>query len=169
MQDIKPLEGFSNPDFSASTSDVVAARQAIMNAFNDAVPVFAGQGVMKNLAAKFQAGPLSAEIEFKGVLFQLGCMILKGAFEGNYMRECASGGQSLANSERRVGMSGFAGKTDTEFFITNVLLCIIIGNPSPNILVVRTFECNAPFECLDYVRSVEVEEKKHTKSRTHNW
>ena len=89
--------------------------------------------------------------------------------KGNYMRECASGGQSLANSERGVGMSGFAGKTDTEFFISNVLLCMIIGNPSPNILVVRTFECNAPFESLDYVRSVEVEGKKHTKSRTHNW
>ena len=29
---------------------------------------------------------------------------------GNYMRKCASGGQSLANAERGVGMSGFAGK-----------------------------------------------------------
>ena len=51
------------------------------------------------------------------------------------MGKCASGGQSLANAERGVGMSGFAGKIDTEFFITNVLLCIIIGNPGPNILV----------------------------------
>ena len=40
--------------------------------------------------------------------------------EGNYMRKCASGGQSLANAERGVGMCGFAGKIDTEFFITNV-------------------------------------------------
>ena len=39
---------------------------------------------------------------------------------GNYMRKCASGGQSLANAERGVGMCGFAGKIDTEFFITNV-------------------------------------------------
>ena len=31
-------------------------------------------------------------------------------------------------------MSGFAGKIDTEFFTTNVLLCKIIGNPGPNIL-----------------------------------
>ena len=54
---------------------------------------------------------------------------------GNYMRKCASGGQSLANAERGVGMCGFAGKIDTEFFITNVLLCIIIRNPGPNILV----------------------------------
>ena len=54
---------------------------------------------------------------------------------GNYMRKCASGGQSLANAERGVSMCGFAGKIDTEFFITNVLLCIIIGNPGPNILV----------------------------------
>ena len=30
--------------------------------------------------------------------------------KGNYMRKCASGGQSLANAERGVGMSGFAGK-----------------------------------------------------------
>ena len=51
------------------------------------------------------------------------------------MRKCASGGQSLANADRGVGMSGFAGKIDTEFFITNVLLCIIIGNQGPNILV----------------------------------
>ena len=29
---------------------------------------------------------------------------------GNYMRKCASEGQSLANAERGVGMSGFAGK-----------------------------------------------------------
>ena len=29
---------------------------------------------------------------------------------GNYMRKCASGGQSLANAERGMGMSGFAGK-----------------------------------------------------------
>ena len=28
----------------------------------------------------------------------------------NYMRKCAIGGQSLANAERGVGMSGFAGK-----------------------------------------------------------
>ena len=55
--------------------------------------------------------------------------------KGNYMRKCASGGQSLANAERGVSMCGFAGKIDTEFFITNVLLCIIIGNPGPNILV----------------------------------
>ena len=54
---------------------------------------------------------------------------------GNYMRKCASGGQSLANAERGVSMCGFAGKIDTEFFITNVLLCIIIGNPGPNKLV----------------------------------
>ena len=51
------------------------------------------------------------------------------------MRKCASGGQSLVNAERGVGMSGFAGKIDMEFFITNVVLCIIIGNPGPNILV----------------------------------
>ena len=51
------------------------------------------------------------------------------------MRKCASGGQSLANAERGVSMCGFASKIDTEFFITNVLLCIIIGNPGPNILV----------------------------------
>ena len=43
------------------------------------------------------------------------------------MRKCASGGQSLANGERGVGMSGFVGKIDTEFFITNVLLCINMG------------------------------------------
>ena len=55
--------------------------------------------------------------------------------KGNYMRKCASGGQSLANAERGVEMCGFVGKTDTEFFITNVLLYIIIGNPGPNILV----------------------------------
>ena len=30
--------------------------------------------------------------------------------KGNYMRKCAIGGQSLANAERGVGMSGFAGK-----------------------------------------------------------
>ena len=30
--------------------------------------------------------------------------------DGNYMRKCASGGQSLANAERGVVMSGFAGK-----------------------------------------------------------
>ena len=54
---------------------------------------------------------------------------------GNYMRKCASGGQSLANAERGVEMCGFVGKTDTEFFITNVDLYIIIGNPGPNILV----------------------------------
>ena len=47
-----------------------------------------------------------------------------GTYLGNYMRKCASGGQSLANAERGVGMCGFAGKIDTEFFITNVLLCI---------------------------------------------
>ena len=51
------------------------------------------------------------------------------------MRKCASGGQSLANAERGVGMIGFAGEIDTEFFITNELLCIIIWNPGPNILV----------------------------------
>ena len=51
------------------------------------------------------------------------------------MRKCASGGQSLANAEQGVGMSGIVGKIDTEFFITNVLFCIIIGNPSSNILV----------------------------------
>ena len=33
-----------------------------------------------------------------------------GKKRGNYMRKCASGGQSLANAERGVGMSGFAGK-----------------------------------------------------------
>ena len=54
---------------------------------------------------------------------------------GNYMRKCASGGQSLANAERRVEMCGFVGKIDTEFFITNVHLYRIIGNPGPNILV----------------------------------
>ena len=54
---------------------------------------------------------------------------------GNYMRKCASGGQSLANAERGVEMCGFVGKIDTEFFITNVYLYIIIGNPGPNILV----------------------------------
>ena len=54
---------------------------------------------------------------------------------GNYMRKCASGGQSLANAERGVEMCGFVGKIDTEFFITNVHLYIIIGNPGPNILV----------------------------------
>ena len=32
------------------------------------------------------------------------------AKKGNYMRKCASGGQSLANAERGVGLSGFAGK-----------------------------------------------------------
>ena len=31
-------------------------------------------------------------------------------FFGNYMRKCASEGQSLANAERGVGMSGFADK-----------------------------------------------------------
>ena len=36
---------------------------------------------MKNLAVMFQAGPLSAEIAFRGVLFQLGCMILSSTFE----------------------------------------------------------------------------------------
>ena len=41
---------------------------------------------------------------------------------GNYVRKCASGGQSLANAERGVGMCGFVGKIDTEFFITYVLL-----------------------------------------------
>ena len=46
--------------------------------------------------------------------------IREGQFLGNYMRKCASGGQSLANAERGVGMCGFAGKIDTEFFITNV-------------------------------------------------
>ena len=30
-----------------------------------------------------------------------------GTFFGNYMRKCASGGQSLANAERGVGMSGY--------------------------------------------------------------
>ena len=55
--------------------------------------------------------------------------------KGNYMRKCASGGQSLANAERGVEMCGFVGKIDTEFFITNVHLYIIIGNPGPNILV----------------------------------
>ena len=43
---------------------------------------------------------------------------------GNYMRRCASGGQSLANAERGVEMCGFVGKIDTEFFITNVHLFI---------------------------------------------
>ena len=40
---------------------------------------------------------------------------------GNYMRKCESGGLSLANAERGVGMCGFADKIDTEFVITNVL------------------------------------------------
>ena len=56
-------------------------------------------------------------------------------FYGNYMRKCASGGQSLANAERGVEMCGFVGKIGTEFFITNVHLYIIMGNPGPNILV----------------------------------
>ena len=59
----------------------------------------------------------------------------KSIRNGNYMRKCASGGQSLANAERGVEMCGFVGKIDTEFFITNVYLYIIIGNPGPNILV----------------------------------
>ena len=54
---------------------------------------------------------------------------------GNYMRKCASGGQSLANAEWGVEMCGFVGKIDTEFLITNVHLYIIRGNPGPNILV----------------------------------
>ena len=60
---------------------------------------------------------------------------LFNAMKGNYMRKCASGGQSLANAERGVEMCGFVGKIDTEFFITNVHLYIIIGNPGSNILV----------------------------------
>ena len=43
---------------------------------------------------------------------------------GNYMRKCASGGQSLANAERGAEMCGFVGKIDTKFFITNVQLYI---------------------------------------------
>ena len=43
------------------------------------------------------------------------------------MRKCASGGQSLANAEREVGMCGFVGKIDTEFFITNVFFVYTPG------------------------------------------
>ena len=68
-------------------------------------------------------------------LEKMHCELQPGDTLGNYMRKCASGGQSLANAERGVEMCGFVGKIDTEFFITKVHLYIIIGNLGPNILV----------------------------------
>ena len=47
MQDINP-QGFSNPVLSAATSgDVEAARQNMINAFADAAQLFADRGVHK--------------------------------------------------------------------------------------------------------------------------
>ena len=71
MQDINPQDGFPNPDFPTATSDEVeAARQSVLNAFNDVAQIFAGRGVMKNLAVMFQADPLSAEVAFRDDFFQ---------------------------------------------------------------------------------------------------
>ena len=129
-------------------------RQHIRIALEGVRQTLAAQGFTKTLAAMYRTDPLSAEIVFRDELFQMGREVLGDTFEimddfgpsveveeekyiklGNYMRKCASGGQRLANAERGVGMIGFAGEIDTEFFITNVLLCKIIGNPGPNILV----------------------------------
>ena len=85
MQDINLQHGFPNPDFPTATSDdVEAARQSVLNAFNDVAQIFADRGVMKNLAVMFQADPLSAEIAFRGDFFQLDRTILSGAFESLY-------------------------------------------------------------------------------------
>ena len=82
MQDINPQDGFPNPDFPTATSDdVEAARQSVLNAFNDVAQIFADRGVMKNLAVMFQADPLFAEIAFRGDFLQLGRTILSGALE----------------------------------------------------------------------------------------
>ena len=48
MQDIKTQEGTSNPDLSAATSDdVEAARQSIMNDFSDSAQLFSDRGGMR--------------------------------------------------------------------------------------------------------------------------
>ena len=82
MKNIKPQEGFSNPDFSAAPADdVEAARQSVLNALIDAAQFLADRGVFQNLAVMFKADPLSAEVDFKSDFFQLGRMVLSGAFE----------------------------------------------------------------------------------------
>ena len=82
MQDINPQDGFPNPGFPTATSDdVEAARQSVVNALNDVAQIFADRGVMKNLAVMFQSDPLSAEITFSGDFLQLGRTILSGTFE----------------------------------------------------------------------------------------
>ena len=81
MQDINP-QGFSNPVLSAATSgDVEAARQNMINAFADAAQLFADRGVHKDVAVLFQADPLSAEIGLRDNLFHLGRSTLSGAIE----------------------------------------------------------------------------------------
>ena len=82
MKNIKPQEGFSNPDFSAAPADdVEAARQSVLNALIDAAQFLADRGVFQNPAVMFKADPLSAEVDFKSDFFQLGRMVLSGAFE----------------------------------------------------------------------------------------
>ena len=45
MRGIKSQKGFSNPNFlAAASNDFEAARQSIMNAFIDAVPVLQAKG-----------------------------------------------------------------------------------------------------------------------------
>ena len=81
MQDINP-QGFSNPVLSAATSgDVEAARQNLINAFADVAQLLADRGVHKDVAVLFQADPLSAEIGLRDDLFHLGRSTLSGAIE----------------------------------------------------------------------------------------
>ena len=82
------------------------ARESVLNAFIDAVPVFADQGVMKNVAVMFQADPLSAELAFGDYLFQLGRTILSGVFESlHYSPSVEVEGKKYTKAEPTTGQA----------------------------------------------------------------
>jgi len=85
MLNVESEERFSNPGISAEASDdLSAACQRVQQALEHAGRMLVGQGLVEDLAAMFQADPLTAETVFRDEVCGMCRTIMGKAFESFY-------------------------------------------------------------------------------------